>query len=134
MSLRQSHIEAMAVAILAVNGFSSTKVMSIVPRLKVRQLLTPAYVAALEMGALTAQLFESGYERGALTSMFAERLQGLMIAIHEGDLDAVQDLVSQSKKDETIQLLLRLRGVGPKVATTAWTLMIENNKGATSGD
>jgi len=129
MTIHQRHIEAIAVAVLAVNSYPLAKVMNIVPRLKTNELLTPSYVAALDIGTLTVQLFEAGYERGMLTSRIAERFNSLMSDIDKGVLDALQDLVTRKNQNGAIQLLLTLRGVGPRVANTAWTLMVQEAHG-----
>lgn len=125
MTIPERYVEAVAVAILAVNSYPVARVMKIVPRLRTNTLLTPSYVASLEIGPLTAQLYEAGYDRGMLTWRIAERFHHLMVAIDNGALDALEDLVARNDQIEAVRVLLTLRGVGPKVATAAWALMVE---------
>lgn len=68
-------------------------------------------------------LSRAGYNRGLLTGMLAERLQALMVAVASGSLDGLEDAVASGNKSEARALLLRVKGIGERVAEVAWQLL-----------
>lgn len=116
-------IDSVVTSILAVNKFPILKVQDLLPRMREARLLDPAFVAEQELGALTVQLYNSGYDRGMLTSRLAERLLALMKSIERGELARLEAFVREGKKEQATALLLQVWGIGPTVARTAWALM-----------
>jgi hypothetical protein len=76
--------EALLVSVLAVNSYPLEKAWALLPSLRDAHLTDPVFVASSDIAALTVLLAESGYNKGILTGLFAERVQQLMRAIHEG--------------------------------------------------
>ena len=124
MKLQNPHIEAIVAALLAVNAWPLDKVFKAVPLMREAGLLDPAVVANGDIGQLTVKLASSGYDRGLLTSMLAERLQNLMREVVSGALDAVADAQARSDREAAIELLCTVKGIGPRVADTAWQLLV----------
>ena len=58
-----------------------------------RAIVDPEHVCALEPGPLTVQLASAGYDRGMLTSMFAERLQAL-VRVRDGKLEGLEEALT----------------------------------------
>ena len=121
--LSPEHREAIVTAILAVNSFPIERVQKVLPALRAAQLLDPTYVASLDLGPLTVQLYNAGYDRGMLTSRIAERLQALMKAIREGQLDELEAFIRDRDAEKATAALVKVWGVGPKVALEAWNLL-----------
>ncbi len=119
----QMLIDAVVTSILAVNSFPILKVQDLLPRMREARLLDPAFVAVQKLGTITVQLYNSGYDRGMLTSRFAERLLALMKSIERGELAQLEPLVREGKKEQATALLLKVWGIGPIVARNAWALM-----------
>lgn len=121
--LTEADIEALAVAVLAVGAWPPAKVRDALPLLKMAGLLSPTYVAAMDLGEVTVKLAKNGYLRGLLTSMYGERLQAVMRAVAGGTLDTLPDLVRTRQQDAFTSILTEIHGVGPKVAANAWEFL-----------
>jgi hypothetical protein len=110
-------------AVLAVQSYPYERVYRALPKLREARLLDPDHVTSLELGPLTVALFNAGYDRGMLTSRFAERLCALMRAIKDGELDALPGHVASNEETAGCALMIKVPGVGPVVARTAWKLL-----------
>ena len=97
-------------AILSVNSYPMDWVRRDLPKMRDARLLDASFVRSLDLGTLTVSLYESGYDRGRLTSMLAERLQSLMVAISEGTLDCLEQLVNAGKAEEAMAALQLVSG------------------------
>jgi 3-methyladenine DNA glycosylase/8-oxoguanine DNA glycosylase len=117
-------VDLIVAAMLAANSFSLLRAQEIVPKLRSARLLDPEHVCALEPGPLTVQLASAGYDRGMLTSMFAERLQALLRAVRDGKLDGLEAAITARNEADAIKLLTTIKGIGPVVARTAWALLL----------
>jgi hypothetical protein len=118
-------VEPLVMALLAVNNYSLEKVWELLPRLRAQGLTKPGQVASEDLSRLTVRLAEAGYDRGRLTPMFADRLQHLMMAIESGRLDSLRSAATRKDRQAVHGTLRRVRGIGPQVAQTAWTLLQE---------
>lgn len=114
-------IEETIVAMLAVNNYPLEKAWNLLPQLRKSGLTRPEAIPD-DIGELTVRLASAGYDRGLLTSLFAERIAALMQAVRSGALDKLDDLVRRRAKSDATKLLCTVRGVGPRVAETAWSL------------
>jgi hypothetical protein len=126
--LSPSYIEALVAADLAVGSFPLQRVKELMPTFRAAGILAPSAVSTLDLGELTVILAQLGYNRGLLTSMYAERLHALMKAIESGSLDRLVDYVVAGERSRFEKTLQQVFGVGPKVASSAWELL------ASSGD
>lgn len=124
MTLRAEQVDMIVAAMLAANSFPLLRAQEAVPKLRSARLLDPGYICDLGPGPLTVQLASAGYDRGMLTSMFAERLRGLMRAVRDGKLDGLEDAIRDRNEVAAIKLLTAIKGVGPVVARTAWALLL----------
>ncbi len=122
--LTQDQTDALAIAVLSVGGWPVEKTRSALPALRQVELLSPSAVAEMDLGVLTVRLAKNGYNRGLLTSMYAERLQAVMRAVHLGKLSRVSDFVREHDRRAFEALLRDLHGVGPAVAGRAWELLV----------
>jgi len=120
--VKQEHVEDLVVALLAVNQYPIEKAWALLPALRSEGLNAPATTPA-DLGEATVMLANAGYNRGLLTSMFAERIQNLMWAVRDGRLDGFDELVTAGKKNEAMALLCSISGIGPRVADNAWQLV-----------
>ena len=123
MTLSQRHLEDIVLGLLSVNSYPVAASFEILPNLRSRGLLDPEKVMAMDVREVAAHLFDAGYRRGGITDIIAPRLQKLMVAIRNGDLDRLPSVVRAGNSREFSALLLPLPGVGPKVVETAWLLL-----------
>jgi len=123
MKLSQKHITDLVVAALSVNSYPATWTWELLPALGDGGILNPSKVAALDVGDLIDALEAAGYKRGKITWIVAPRLHTLMSKVADGELDGLTAAV-EAKDEETVKALLTaVRGVGPRVAATAWMLL-----------
>jgi hypothetical protein len=123
MKVTADELEAVAVAVLAVNNYRIEKAWDLLPKLREAGLTTPASVAPADIGALTVRLVAAGYDRGMLTSMLARRLQNLMQAAEAGVLDGLTAAAARKDKAAAVEILTRVKGIGPQVAESTWLLV-----------
>lgn len=123
MTLTQQQLECILSALLAVNKFPLTRVIGLTPALVRAELFNPHFVAGADVGDITVRLATAGYNRGLLTGMFAERLQGVMKAYLEGQFNQVAEALSSGDRARVIEVLQDIPGLGPKTAEAAWTLL-----------
>ena len=123
--LSDAQVEVLVVAVLAVGGWPAPDVRSALPALRPLGVLSPEQVSTMDLGVLTVALAKNGYNRGLLTSMYAERLQSVMKAVHSGSLDGLPELVRKGNQTAFESQLKELHGIGPKVANNAWSMMLE---------
>jgi hypothetical protein len=119
--MRTEHLEEIVVALLAVNNYPLEKAWKLLPGLRAAGLTDPKRVP-MDIGECTVALAAAGYDRGLLTEMFAERIQQLMAMVERGALAGLDDLIDAKKKTEAQALVTTVKGVGPRVAETAWLL------------
>lgn len=124
--LKDDVVESLVVAILAVNSFPLDKAWELLPRLREAKITSPNVVAEFEVGALTVALAASGYDRGMLTGLFAERLKDLMSAIISGALDELPAALLARDESRASELLCGVRGVGKKVVGNALLLLLSD--------
>ena len=123
MKLAKDDLEAFVTAVLAVNRYSLEKAYDLLPALRKAGLTQPDKVAAMGIETLITGLFQAGYQRGGLMDMMAGRYLALMQFISKGKLDPLSGLVKRGDTDGAIELLCKVKGIGPSVATTAIELM-----------
>lgn len=119
--MKEHHVEETIIAMLAVNNYPLEKVWSLLPGLRDAGLTRPDTIPD-DIGDVTVRLASAGYDRGMLTSMFAERIAALMEALRSGALAGLDGLIEDGSKAEAIERICTVRGVGPRVAQTAWSL------------
>ena len=113
-------IEGLAVAVLAVGGWPPARLVDALAPLRDAGVMAPTEVAGMDLGVLTVKLAKNGYDRGLLTSMYAERLQAVFREIAAGHLEDLPALVASGDEEEFARRLRAIHGIGPKVAKNAW--------------
>ena len=127
MSLSEDSLEVISVAILAVYQYPVEKAWKLLQSLRDEGLTVPALTADADIGDVTVRLARAGYDRGLLTEMFAQRIRNLAVAARDGLLDELDGLVATRDKANALALLVRVKGIGPKVAETAWMLLSDES-------
>lgn len=117
--LRSDQIEALGIAVLAVGLWPAARVRAALPALIDAKVMDATEVAQMDLGVLTVALARNGYNRGLLTSMYAERLKALMVEVVEGHLDSLPELAKAGDGEAFLKRLREIHGVGPKVALNA---------------
>ena len=123
MALSGRQFECIVVSVLAVNQYPLVKAQALLPHLEREGITTVQRLRSMSLAEVIAALVAAGYDRKRLTWMFAERLKLLADSVAAGELDQLTQLLDQGAQADGCALLVRLPGVGPHVATTAWTLM-----------
>lgn len=123
MSLTAESLEAILVAMLAVNSYGLEKAYALLPQLREAGLTDPENVANSDVGDVMVRMYESGYQRGLLGEMFAERVKHLMTLASQGELDSLEDFLESNQREQVVELLCQIKGVGPKVAGDVLLLM-----------
>ena len=123
MKLKTESLEAILVAILAVNSYGLEKAYALLPQLREAGLTNPESVANADVGDVMVRMYESGYQRGLLGEMFAQRVKHLMTLASRGELDLLDDFLENNQREQAIELLCQIKGVGPKVAGDVLLLM-----------
>lgn len=120
MALSPEQIEVLVASLLAVNQYPLERVWDQMPALREAGLTNAKHVANADIRDVVVNLTEAGHDRGMLAGMMAERLQNLMRAIEGGVLDAVPPAVARRDREAAVVALCRVKGIGPRVAETAW--------------
>jgi len=128
VALAQDDLESIAVAVLAVNLYPLDKAYGLLPAFRQAGLLQPKKVAEMDLGDLIVALGAAGYQRGALIGMMADRFQSVMKEAAQGRLDTFSDLIKKGKAEAAIDLLLKVKGIGPRVADNAIMLIKSETK------
>ena len=119
-------IEDIVVALLAVSAYPMERVAKILPSLRESKLTEPAFVAAADEGEITKRLNGSGYQRGLLVGMYAERLQAVMQHICSGGIDGIEPLIATRDREAIGAIFRGVRGVGPKVLDNLFILLFSD--------
>lgn len=125
MKITGSSLEAITVALLAVYQWPAEKVWKLLPALREAGLTDPARTAGAGIEDVIVRLANAGYDRGLLTEMFALRVMNLMAAARDGVLDDFDGHLRRKDKAAATEVLVRVKGIGPKVAETAWMLLAD---------
>lgn len=123
MAISQDSVDAILVSLLAVQNYPLDRAWSLLPGLEKAELTNPFRVAQADVGNLVAKLTGAGYERGYLNGIMAPRVQNLMKAVVAGELDAFDALSKAGHRQAALELLCKVKGIGPKVANNAWLLL-----------
>jgi hypothetical protein len=119
--MTDDQLESLVVAVLAVSAWPPVKVFDVLPRLRAKGLLDPGEVVKADVRQVAARLVESGYDRGhPFTTIYAARLQSMMMAITEGKLDPVVQYAAVGNRTAFLREIQQIHGVGPRVAENAW--------------
>ena len=134
MLARPEQVDLVVAAMLSVSAFPLEKAQQIVPKLRSARLLDPDHACNLDAAVYASAVSSAGYDRGALTPMYAARLRGLMDALRKGSLDQLATAVSARDEVACLKLLQTIKGIGPMVAKTAWILLTHFDGRPTRGD
>jgi hypothetical protein len=116
-------VESLVVALLGVNSYSPARVYDLLPQMRDHRLLDPDWTSTATIGQVTVALTKSGYTRGMLNGIMAERLIALMSAIAAGRMSILASAIAQNDRAAATSLLREVRGIGPRVADIAWLLL-----------
>lgn len=104
----------LVMAMLSVNNYPLTKVITLFDALKDNGLLDPRNLACWHREEITRRLAAAGYDRGTvMTAIFTDRLSSLGGLAEQ--FAANEEILIRGTKTEIAELLKRVKGVGPKV-------------------
>lgn len=103
----------LVIAMLSLNNYPLEKTWKIYDRLETNGLFNPLNFASWRHEELFDKLISSNYDRGAMTGIFVERLS--TIAALVDDVTANEQILANGTRQEIVNLLTRIKGVGPVV-------------------
>ena len=116
-----SWVEAAIVASLAVNSYPAERAWALREELKAEGI-TDGRVRGVER--IAEGLERAGYTRGDyITGLVALRVEALWEAFDNGLASELPEIVTASERERTLEVLQRVKGVGPRVAEMTWLLM-----------
>jgi hypothetical protein len=121
-----NQLDTIVAAMLAVSNYPVWKAQQVVPQLRAANLLDMDHLANLAATELAGRFVSAGYDRGALTSMYSERVRGLLVAVRDGKLDLLATHIAERDESAFTKLLTTIKGIGPSVASTAWILLTQS--------
>ena len=107
--------EDLVFAMLAVSGFSIDKVLALREPFEKAGLLDPRNLAVWDEARLTRVMNASGYARGMLTGMYAERIARAMRSLTGERFSENEEVLRSGTNDRIQKLLLAQYGIGLKV-------------------
>ena len=127
MTLLQEHLDCIVAAVLAVNNYGIERSFALLPAMRSVGLLESRVVVKMDVGSVIQLMNKAGFNRGLLMEMMAGRLMNLMKASQNRELDLLNEYVKSKNKSAATDLLCKISGIGPKVASDAWMLISSSN-------
>ncbi len=108
--------EDLVVSILSVNQYSLEKTYAVLFLLRQSGLLSPENLSRWELEEIVAGLKAAGCDRGPfMTQLFAVRLACLGVAIESRGIAVCRGIILSNDPAAIGNLLLPIKGIGPKV-------------------
>ncbi len=117
--------EDLILSMLAVSQYPIERVVALRERLRKAGLLDPANLADWGVKQVGAELHASGYDRGQLTLMYADRLVSLG-KIFKSEGARCETILREGSDDEVRALIAPWHGIGPTVLSTFLNLRRES--------
>ena len=116
-----SWVEAAIIASLAVNNYPTERAWALREALQAEGI-TDGRVRGVE--PIADALERAGYARGDyITGLVAQRVEALWEAFDNGVASELPRIIAAGDRERSLEVLQRVKGVGPKVAETTWLLM-----------
>jgi hypothetical protein len=110
----EPQLENLVIAMLAVSQYPIERALGLRDRLRDAGLLDPRNLATWTVARVADELRSSGYDRGRLTSMYADRLVSLG-KVYEGERERCEEILREGSDEAVRQLLAPWHGIGPTV-------------------
>ena len=128
LSVSETVLEDLVVAVLAVNNYSLEKAFSLVSAIRAEGLADLTKLSKWEVPEIAPRLSRAGYDRGVfLNTLIAQRLSSLGAYASELGFAVFEKKIRSSETDEVQTCLLPVKGVGPKVVEN-FLLLRESSK------
>jgi len=115
--------ENILISILAVNGWTADRVFSLTERFRAVGLLDFEAISGLSIEDIAERLARAGYARGEyMNSLLAARVLSMVTALTAAELNRLKQCLVEGRTTEVIGTLLGIKGVGPVVLETFWSL------------
>src|SRR5262245_21044730 len=106
--------ENILVSILAVNGWTASRVFPLTERFRAVGLLDFTAIAWLPVDDIAERLARAGYSRGGyMNVLLAERVLSMATALTAAELDRLKDCLVEGRTTEVSGTLRGIKGVGP---------------------
>ncbi len=111
------------ISILAVNGWTANRVFPLTERFRAVGLLDFPAMSDLSIEDIAERLARAGYARGEyMNLLLAERLLSLATALTAAELDRLKQCLAEGRTTDVSDTLRAIKGVGPVVLETFWSL------------
>lgn len=116
-------VENIFVALLAVNGWAADRVFPLVEQFRAVGLLNFAEVSGLSEEEIADRLARGGYARGEyMNLLLAGRVLSLASVLTTVELTRLKECLVEGRTADVSSTLRRIKGVGPVVLETFWSL------------
>ncbi len=103
----------LVIAMLSINQYPLDKTFKIFDQLESGGLFDPLKIASWHYDELCQRLIESGYDRGRMNDIFAERLWSIRNL--SDNFSAYEKILANGTESEVTKVLSQIKGVGPVV-------------------
>ncbi len=115
--------ENILISILAVNGWTVDRVCPLTERFRAVGLLDFATISGLSIEDIAERLARAGYARGDyMTLLLAARVVSLATALTAAELSRLKQCLVEGRTTDVSETLRGIKGVGPVVLETFWSL------------
>lgn len=113
----------LVIAMLSVNNYPLDRTFALFDKLEDEGLFDPNVLASSSASEIARKLDGAGYSRGvAMTAIFTERLLSLGELVKHEVLADCQRTLQRGSRSDVMDLLARVKGVGPKVLESFFLL------------
>ena len=123
MTLSTIQFDSLLVALLATYNYSLRKAWELRDKLRRSGLCDPDFVLSQDVEQVGNLLRQAGYDRGGITYIIAPRVISLMGALKSGHFDTLPMLVEKQDKQKLVDLVVKVKGMGPRTADLVWELL-----------
>jgi hypothetical protein len=115
--------ENILISILAVNGWTADRVFPLTERFRAVGLLDFAAISGLSIEDIAERLARAGYARGEyMNLLLAKRVLSMATVLTATELKRLKQCLVDGRPTDVSSTLQGIKGVGPVVMETFWTL------------
>src|SRR4051794_10891491 len=115
--------ENILISILAVNGWAADRVLPMTERFRAVGLLDFAAISGLSIEDIAERLARAGYARGEyMNQLLATRVLSMATVLTVTELTRLKQCLVEGRTTDVSDTLRGIKGVGPVVLETFWSL------------
>ncbi len=103
----------LVIAMLSLNSYPIERTWTLFDKLGANGLFNPQNIASWSYDELCQRLISSGYDRGRMNDIFAERLWSIRNLAD--NVSGYEKIIANGTEDDVTKVLSKIKGVGPVV-------------------